>query len=340
MDTINSKRLCRLKEQSKVIRFLHTGSRIFEIDFVKGMLVLTMIVYHSFVLSYNQTVLCLTKYVSGGFIFISGFLIGYYYLQNYRNDRVIQKRLLIRGLKIFLLFLAANIGLFYTKISTLHIDISEIIYKHYIIGTGQSRFEILLQISYTLFFVSLFISLIKQYSIIIGVLILAALTMMDFGIVNYYSNLFSISIGIFGLCCSLWIDKFRNTIGLQVCCFLLVILIGYINLLYSIDFKIVYVFYIIVVLMTFYNIGKSINLQSLKFNWILTMGRYSLFSYIYHLLLLFAVSRLYPFDSMNFFYKWFIVFFVTMILLVSLWVLDTLRKRIKLIERAYLLIFA
>ena len=115
---------------------------------MKGLLVFTMVVYHTFVNFYTnyQIVTTLTKYVSVGFIYIAGFLIGYYYLKSYSDDYTrIRKRLLIRSLKLILIFLMANVA-----IIDLSANLSLTLMKHFYYGTGESRFEILLPISYLL----------------------------------------------------------------------------------------------------------------------------------------------------------------------------------------------
>ncbi len=82
------------------------------LDFVKGALVLLMIVYHALNYFYHdRSILKYLHFLPTSFIFIAGFLITNIYLRKYeiRNPRL-HKRLAVRGLKLVLLFSVLNIA--------------------------------------------------------------------------------------------------------------------------------------------------------------------------------------------------------------------------------------
>ena len=86
-------------------------ARIQALDFIKGALVLIMVLYHwvnYFV--YNQgPVLRYLRFLPPSFICISGFLVSHAYLSKYGNDRFsLSRRLAIRGVKILGIFVVVN----------------------------------------------------------------------------------------------------------------------------------------------------------------------------------------------------------------------------------------
>lgn len=83
-------------------------------DQLKGLLVLLMVAYH--VLSIASTAPAESfryiRFISGSFIFISGYVISHFMLADFRaSPRVATVRLIKRGLKIVLLFTALNLAL-------------------------------------------------------------------------------------------------------------------------------------------------------------------------------------------------------------------------------------
>jgi hypothetical protein len=318
------------------------STRNLEIDFVKGCLVLTMIIYHTFVNFYiNYPIVTnLVKYVSGGFIYISGFLVGFYYMKSYSNDySKIRKRLMIRSMKIFFIYLIANITLFnFDNLSSF--KLKEILIQHFLSGAGKSRFEILLPIGYLLFISALIVPYIKNAYIFLNILMISIFCLIALGFIPKTTNYYYLPIGLFGLGNSFLTDKIKNTLILQMLCFFLVIFIGWLWLIFSFGANIVlYVTYIISVLMTFYNIAKRLNLRSLYYQWILRFGEYILFSYIFHLFIIVTFVTLYP-EKMSFAQNVLIVIFVSLILFIALSIVDILRKRSDFINKSYKLIFS
>lgn len=84
------------------------------LDFTKGALVLLMVLYHWINYFIGQQVTYYYKYLrflTPSFIFIAGFMISNVYLSKYvAADPRLSKRLFTRGVKLFAIFLALNLG--------------------------------------------------------------------------------------------------------------------------------------------------------------------------------------------------------------------------------------
>ena len=91
----------------------NTTQRLPVLDFTKGALVLTMVVYHwlNYFYSSQGDVYRYLRFLTPSFIFITGFLISNIYLSKYRSaDSGLSKRLAQRGLKLIAVFVVLNLG--------------------------------------------------------------------------------------------------------------------------------------------------------------------------------------------------------------------------------------
>jgi hypothetical protein len=87
--------------------------RIPALDFTKGALVLIMVFYHwlNYFVGITNVDYRFLLFLTPSFIFITGFLISNVYLSKYRaSDPGVSKRLLTRGAKLLLIFVALNIA--------------------------------------------------------------------------------------------------------------------------------------------------------------------------------------------------------------------------------------
>src|SRR5262249_37814346 len=83
------------------------------LDFVKGILVIVMVIYHvmNIFSKASPEAFGYIRFVSGSFIFISGYIISTFYEQKFQTDRVgTSKRLVVRGLKLLFIFTVLNIA--------------------------------------------------------------------------------------------------------------------------------------------------------------------------------------------------------------------------------------
>lgn len=134
-----------------------SSSRLAALDIVKGLLVLTMVFYHS--LNYSSEYFLAFRYMSflpPSFIFITGYLVIALYPARYaENRRKMYIRLISRGVRLILIFTLLNLaGLALVK--HLHpLDVLAIMranaFDIFVIGSGRSAiFEVLLPIGYFL----------------------------------------------------------------------------------------------------------------------------------------------------------------------------------------------
>src|SRR5215471_235911 len=82
------------------------------LDFVKGILVIVMVIYHvmNVFSTASPEAFGYIRFVSGSFIFISGYIISVFYEQRFQTDGTsTSKRLAVRGLKILFIFTILNI---------------------------------------------------------------------------------------------------------------------------------------------------------------------------------------------------------------------------------------
>ena len=87
--------------------------RIAALDFTKGALVLLMVLYHwiNYFIGPQWPYYFYLRFLTPSFIFISGFVITHVYLSKYDPADVrLPKRLLVRGLKLLVIFAALNVG--------------------------------------------------------------------------------------------------------------------------------------------------------------------------------------------------------------------------------------
>lgn len=90
------------------------------IDFAKGLLVVTMVVHHTlnYFASQIQSPFAYIRFVSGGFIFISGYIVATFYAAKWpRNPLKVTLRLETRGLKLLALFTLISVALSLLSVS-------------------------------------------------------------------------------------------------------------------------------------------------------------------------------------------------------------------------------
>lgn len=130
------------------------------LDFVKGALVVAMVGYHAGTLFISDlstkefTLGVLLDFVSGSWVFVSGLLIIWYYREKFEESpRAVSSRLWVRGLKILLLFLSLNAGIYClglsphrTRFFDLHTLTTIVVHG----GGTLSSFEVLVGIAYLL----------------------------------------------------------------------------------------------------------------------------------------------------------------------------------------------
>jgi uncharacterized membrane protein YidH (DUF202 family) len=134
--------------------------RVLAFDAVKGVLVMLMIGYHALSIASTggEEVFRFIRFISGSFIFITGFIVSAFMLPRFlQGQAALSRRLYLRGIKIIALFTALNVAIAATGLGNLgkrHLGVADYIFNAATIYlSGDSRttsFAILLPIGYLL----------------------------------------------------------------------------------------------------------------------------------------------------------------------------------------------
>jgi hypothetical protein len=135
------------------------ATRITSFDFVKGALVLVMVLYHwlNYFIGFQWGGYRYLRFLTPSFIFITGFLVSYVYLAKYGyDDPRLRRRLWLRGLKLLVVFLVLNVVADRTLGMRLRLNfgdsyaLREASYAVFVEGSARAAFDILVSISYFL----------------------------------------------------------------------------------------------------------------------------------------------------------------------------------------------
>lgn len=324
--------------------------RIDALDQTKGVLVVLMVVYHT--LNYTSEYYLAFRYLSflpPSFILISGYLLSVVYLARYNGtDHEVQKRILVRGVKLFLLFTALNIltYLFFRRAGGgEHTNILGY-FDHwreiYVTGSGRlAVFEVLLPISYLLILAPLLIwAAYRQRAALLAitVILLTACTVLEW---EGYStgNLNLLSVGVFGMLIGHTVADKINGLGgyllfsiIAYCGYLLVgAWIGQTYLVQLLGATLA--------LALIFSLCARLGLSGMPRNLLVKLGQYSLIAYIAQIGLLQILSRVVhrpaPVSPGASF-----LFAATLILTyISVALIDWLRPRFWGVEKCYKAIF-
>jgi peptidoglycan/LPS O-acetylase OafA/YrhL len=194
-----------------------TSNRIPAFDFTKGALVLFMVLFHwlNYFYGPHGEIYTYLRFLTPSFIFITGFLISHVHFAKYGiGSSKLSKRLLLRGLKLLILFIALNliVGLLvpgsylrtvFSQRSPLAI-LSAIFISGNTLGNGVGKvasFAILVPIGYLLILAALLIvaSRFFKYTFhaVCGLLLLCMVLLDLYGIQSV--NLELVTIGLLGV---------------------------------------------------------------------------------------------------------------------------------------------
>jgi peptidoglycan/LPS O-acetylase OafA/YrhL len=187
------------------------------LDITKGILVVLMVVYHS--LNYTNQYHLGFRYLSflpPSFILITGFLISHVYGVRYRRgDRLLVKRLLVRGAKLLVLFTALNIIAQFVRSPAYGQTIGVVtLFQRWdqIFFLGSERaavFEVLLPIAYLLLMAPLFLWLAHRHRVLLpafALCLVAGCTFLERQ-ETLLLNLNLISAGVLGMMAGQFISK-------------------------------------------------------------------------------------------------------------------------------------
>jgi peptidoglycan/LPS O-acetylase OafA/YrhL len=173
------------------------GTRVASFDFVKGALVLIMVLYHwlNYFIGLGWGGYRYLRFLTPSFIFITGFLISYVYLSKYSYDAPqLRRRLWLRGLKLLALFLFLNVVANRTLGMRLRLDfgdpgaLRDAAYAVFVEGTTRAAFDILVSIAYLLLLAPLVLFVSGRLKIPLWVLAAAAVIAMLLGEYHGFTN--------------------------------------------------------------------------------------------------------------------------------------------------------
>ena len=325
-------------------------SRNAPLDFVKGLLVIAMVVYHE--MNYFSTAgpegFGHVRFVTGSFIFISGYIISTFYEKKYRTDRVAtSKRLLIRGLKLLMIFSALNLLIHLTGFGNpnkgpfgIQRYLSNLLE---IYGSGSSRvaaFQILLPISYLLLIspIFLYFSGFKKTCIITTLLIAFGFSFLDIDSGNLSLGI----VGLIGLSVGMGIKEIKSTFFIKSKLFILCSLVLCIYFMKYLNTNLLtYSIGIMILLKLCYELGKNVDLRTTICKWVILFGQYTLVCYVMQIAFLQLLLRILPKQRWGLGYETIFIFIATnMFLLALCLLLRTLRYRYGHVDKSYKIIFA
>jgi peptidoglycan/LPS O-acetylase OafA/YrhL len=326
------------------------SNRDSNLDFVKGILVIFMVIYH--IMNYFTTAGAeefeYVRFVSGSFIFLSGYIVSTFYEKKYRSDKAgISQQLFIRGLKLLIIFTTLNVLINLTGIGNPNKPTPNIeqflnnVTTIYFSGERRfAAFQILLSISYLLMLspVLLFFAWFMKSGI--GIILAA---MFCFLFLNMESEIFEMGlVGITGFSIGVVMNKleislfFKNWIIVLLCLLICIYLFKYFD-----RNVMTYTMGIMIVLKLFYDLAKTINLKNKISKSIILFGRYTLVCYIVQIIFLHGLSWILSRQRWSVGYEIISIFVITNIFLLGLCcLLRVLRTQYKFFDETYRLIFS
>lgn len=273
------------------------------IDFTKGALVVSMVVYHSInYLSATKDWLRYMHFVPGSFIFITGFLITYVYRNRASaGASQVQSRLVARGLKLAAIFIGLNVFAHaFVKANYNQASLGlEVFWYNLdsVLLSGNQRiavFEVLLPISYLLLVGGALLRVEQSFSRAIPIAaaagLLACVVAETQGQLPLNADL--LSIGLAGMLAGLVPIARIDTVVRS----LAVVALAYAAYVAVVAFR--YPTYLMnlagvpLTLVFLYALGKRTSTASFVGQWMALLGRYSLFSYIAQIAILQVIFRL------------------------------------------------
>jgi hypothetical protein len=324
------------------------------LDFAKGFLVLIMVVYHCLNYFAQQvpqsgphSVYGYIKFVSGGFIFISGYIVAAFYNSRWKQEPGrVTLRLVTRGLKLLALFTAISLVLSLLSVSNYRgrtYDLDNF-FDHalQIYTTGYTRvvaFYILVPIAYVLI-VSPLLLWLQRFRV--GLLVCLVVGLVSALLLRRsLNNLTMMLIGGVGILSGLMVPsaKLASRRYLPVS---FTVLVAWVALLPWWGSNLLgYILYIMIVLKF---VADTSDLLPEKSNWkraTCLLGEYVLFCYLAQIFLLQFFQRLFwrnfktPLSGVVL-----IMLVASAALFAACWILDAARRRFRFVDQAYRLVFA
>lgn len=325
-------------------------ARNLTLDFVKGVLVIVMVTYHAmnvFALvgpdAYGRI-----RFVSGSFIFISGYVIATFNAAKFQaNWRHTSQRLIVRGLKLLIVFTALNVIINLVGVGNpnkMQLGVRQYLGNFgAIYGAGDLRltsFQILLPIAYVLIISPVFLLLsgANRFLTLACAIAVFSATIFNVGSVN----LELVILGVIGFFAGMLVRGMKRSFFIKSRIILAISLMACISLMeYMSRNEMTYAIAVMIVLKLFYDLGRNVDLGNRNAKAVVLLGQYSLVCYIAQIIFLQELSRLLARQRWELGYETMVIIMVTT---GFLWVLSALatvlRQRYWLVDKSYKFIFS
>lgn len=323
--------------------------RIETLDFVKGMLVVMMVIYHSLNRSfYHPMAFKYLAFLPPSFIFITGFILTQVYVSRYDvRGWKLHRRLLVRGAKLILLFTLLNV-LIYSFVlgpadnpSLGFAALLERWREIYLEGKPRAAmFHILLAIGYLLILAPMLLRLQSwnnRFVPILAVVAIAGCLVLESK--GAFNVILMLTAGLLGMAIGMISISKINSIARKW--FLAVsIYLGYRLLSYKVgDSFGIQMLGVLATLLALYSIALSLSTSPSLSHFFTLLGNYSLLAYITQILLLQAIVRLIVRPENNL-----VVVIATMLVTVAatyfvVWTADRWRRKMGSVDAAYKAVF-
>jgi peptidoglycan/LPS O-acetylase OafA/YrhL len=315
------------------------------LDWVKGILVVLMVVYHSLNYSpYSHLAFIYLGFLPVSFIFIAGFLLTNSYLARYDlKDWRLHRRLVIRGAKLIAIFTALNLGLYFIAWRQGFLqEFSENFQTIYLGAAGHvASFPILTSIGYLLLLAPLLLGLGSLNRWVLPALAFALVVLCSLmewkASVGYHLGM--ISAGIIGTAFGLL--PLRRVTGFARKSFVVIVLYCvYRTCSYFIgDPYALQLTGVVTGLLLLYSLALKLPVETHIFREVVLLGRYSLLGYIMQLGIIQVTVRMFgPFTTPL------AVVILALVALASTWavtvIVHRLRAKARLVDVTYKAAFA
>jgi fucose 4-O-acetylase-like acetyltransferase len=326
-----------------------SAMRDLNLDVVKGVLVVVMIIYHTmnYFTTSDPNNYSYVRFVSGAFIFISGYIVSNYYKRKYATNRlIVTQRLIERGFKLLSIFLIVNIAIhlvFAKNYNSIQYGLSSFLGNLWDIlfygDIGLSAFEILLPIAYLLILspVLLALSVFKNTLAALAAILIAVCSILK---IDSY-NLYSLLVGLGGFVTGLVVE-FTSMIRLKDKRIVAAIIFIYISLMHYFQQNLIaYCVGIFGVLKLIYDFFIDFDQSRRLYKAFVILGQYSLFGYFLQILFLQALARLYISEKLELGMQAVAIMLITtFFILFSCIVLEKAQKSSNFIRTTYRAIFS
>lgn len=320
------------------------------LDFVKGVLVVVMVVYHAMNIfsTAGPDAYAYVRFVSGSFILMSGYIVSRFYERRLKADRSgTSRRLVVRGLKLLMLFTLLNLLINLTGIGNpnkVQLGIQHYmssLFEVYISGEpGYASFQILLPIAYLLIAAPAFLMLGRLSKWIFVASFAMAFAASFFAIESV--NLDFVVLGSLGLSGGMLTNAMKKPFAIKGTWSIAGGLLASVMLMRYLSVNLAtYALGTMVILKLLYDLSKAVGPGSRLARASILLGQYSLVCYIAQIIFMQAFYGALSRPRWELGYETLLVVFATVAFLLVLSAgLATLCGRYRFVDKTYKLIFS